>query len=451
MTVGKEHEKMETRSSQTRVVVVGGGMAGLTAACYLARAGIDVTVIEKASYLGGRAATQDFDGFRFNRGGHALYTGGAASRILDELGVLYDYGIPKRTFVMQGGKLSPFPADPLGFLRADLLNAVDKLALVRLFVALGAAKPQALANTSVQGWLDQNVRRPQLRRLMTGLARTFVYSTTLDLVSAELFVEKLQRALRHPVHYVDGGWRTLVDGLRAAAERAGARIVSNVQVESVEISNGHARSVRLRDGSVVRASAVVVATSPRDAAKLVDGGEHPAMGQIVEGLIPARIACLDVALNRLPVPGRPIVQDLDGPRFMSAQSVYSRVAPEGAALIISFKQLDPRHPGDPREDERDLEDLLDAAQPGWRDVLVKRQFMPRIEAAGALPTVKVGGFAGRPGPEVPDIANLYLAGDWVGPEGFLVDASIASAHRAAQMVSQYVTSSQGKAVAGSVR
>src|ERR671912_585422 len=457
MTVGKEHHKVETRFSQTEVVVVGGGMAGLTAACYLARERIDVTVIEKASYLGGRAATQDFDGFRFNRGGHALYTGGAASRILDELGVSYDYGIPKRTFVMQGGKLSPFPADPLGFLRADLLNAGDKLALVGLLVALvgllvalGAARPQALANTSVQGWLDQNVRRPQLRRLMTGLARTFVYSTALDLVSAELFVEKLQRALRHPVHYVDGGWGTLVDGLRVAAEGSGARIVSNVRVESVEIGDGHVRGVRLHDGSVVRASAVVVATSPRDAAKLVDGGEHPAMRQIVEGLIPARIACLDVALNRLPVPGRPIVQDLDGPRFMSAQSVYSRVAPEGAALIISFKQLDPRHPGDPREDERDLEDLLDAAQPGWRDALVKRQYLPRIEAVGTLPTAREGGFAGRPGPRVPGLDNLYLAADWVGPEGFLVDASMASARRAAELGLEDGWLSRVKGAAGSV-
>jgi phytoene dehydrogenase-like protein len=425
---------VEARYSQTDVVVVGGGMAGLTAACYLARAQMEVTVIEKASYLGGRAATQEFDGFRFNRGGHALYSGGAASRILEELGVSYDYGIPKRTFVMQGGKLSPFTADPLGFLRTNVLNVGDKLALLRLFVTLGAAKPRALANTSVQGWLDHNIRRPQLRRLMTALARTFVYSTALDLVSAELFVEKLQRALRHPVHYVDGGWRTLVDGLRAVAERAGARIVSNVQVESVEISNGHARSVRLHDGSVVRASAVVVATSPRDAAKLVDGGENPAMGQIVEGLIPARIACLDVALNRLPVPGRPIVQDLDGPRFMSAQSVYSRVAPEGAALIISFKQLDPRYPGDPREDERDLEELLDAAQPGWRGALVKRQYLPRIEAVGALPTAREGGFAGRPGSRVMGLHNIYMAADWVGPEGFLVDASMASARRAAELV-----------------
>src|SRR5919107_4932587 len=40
----------------------------------------------------------------------------------------------------------------------------------------------------------------------------------------------------------------------------------------------------------------------------------------------------------------------------------------------------------------------------------------------------------RPGPRVPGLDNLYLAGDWVGSEGFLVDASMASAHRAAELV-----------------
>jgi phytoene dehydrogenase-like protein len=424
----------QTRSSQADVVVIGGGMAGLTAACYIARAGAGVTLFENAPYLGGRAATRRFDGFLFNRGGHALYTGGAASRVFEELGITYAHGIPKDTCVLQRGKLSPFPADPLGLLRTDVLDARDKVALVRLFVALGAAKPRALAKMSIQELFDLKIRRPQLRRLMMALARTFVYSTALDLVSAELFVEKFQRSLRHPVHYVDGGWRTLVDELRAAAERAGARIVSDAHIEGVELRGDHARGVRLRDGSIVQTSAVVVATGPRDAAKLVDGGEHPAMRRIVDGLTPARIACLDVALERLPVPDFPVVQDLDGPRFMSAQSVYSRVAPEGSALIIAFKQLDPRYPGDPREDERDLEDLLEAAQPGWRGVLVRRQYLPRIEAVGTLPTARDGGFASRPGPRVPGLDNLYLAGDWVGAEGFLVDASMASAQRAAQLM-----------------
>jgi phytoene dehydrogenase-like protein len=175
------------------------------------------------------------------------------------------------------------------------------------------------------------------------------------------------------------------------------------------------------------------------------------MRRIVDGLTPARIACLDVALERLPIPDRPVVQDLDGPRFMSAQSVYSRVAPEGAALIIAFKQLDPRYPGDPREDERDLEDLLDAAQPGWRGALIRRQYLPRIEAVGALPTAREGGFAGRPGPRVSGLDNLYLAGDWIGPEGFLVDASVASARRAAQLILEDGRPSREKVAAGSVR
>ncbi|MBC8077946.1 MAG: hypothetical protein H7Y32_17850, partial [Chloroflexales bacterium] len=83
---------------------------------------------------------------------------------------------------------------------------------------------------------------------------------------------------------------------------------------------------------------------------------------------------------------------------------------------------------------RDLEALLDAVQPGWRAVLVKRVFLPHITACGALPTASSGGFAGRPHPQVAGLANLYLAGDWIGPEGFLADASFASARQAARLV-----------------
>ena len=58
---------------------------------------------------------------------------------------------------------------------------------------------------SVRDWLNLKVHRPQVSRVMTGFACTFSYTTALDLVSVEMFVEKLQRSIRHPVHYVDGG------------------------------------------------------------------------------------------------------------------------------------------------------------------------------------------------------------------------------------------------------
>ena len=91
------------------------------------------------------------------------------------------------------------------------------------------------------------------------------------------------------------------------------------------------------------------------------------------------------------------------------------------------------------------------AQPGWRDVLIRRQYLPRIESVSALPTAKDGGFAGRPDPRVPGIPDLYLAGDWVGPEGFLVDASMASAQRAAQLVLEDGLHSRRKVAASSAR
>jgi phytoene dehydrogenase-like protein len=418
---------MNAQHEQTDVVIIGGGLAGLSAACYLARGGVAVTLFEKAAGLGGRAATDAAAGYYINRGIHALYTGGAASAVLHELARSYTYGRPQASFALYQGELHPLPADPITLLRSDLLDAGDKLAFLRLFIGLPRLKAPALARVSVADWLAQTIRRPQVRRIMAALARTFVYSAALDLVSAEVFVDKLQRSLKHPVHYIDGGWQTLVEGLRHAAEQAGTRIVRGTRVAAVEQDAGRACGVRLRDGRVVAAAAVIIATNPADAAHLLDDGGDSVLRETIARLVPAQLACLDVALHRLPAVRYPVVQDLERPCFLSTQSLYSRVAPPDGALVYAFKQLDPRQVSDPSADERDLEALLDAALPGWRGREVKRAYLPRIAAVGALPTARDGGFAGRPGPQVPGLAHLYLAGDWIGAEGFLADASFASA------------------------
>lgn len=54
------------------VVVIGGGLAGLTASVYLARGGKSVLLFEKSPSLGGRAITTRKDGALFNLGAHAL-------------------------------------------------------------------------------------------------------------------------------------------------------------------------------------------------------------------------------------------------------------------------------------------------------------------------------------------------------------------------------------------
>src|SRR5580700_3863342 len=79
---------------RTRVVVVGGGVAGLVAATDLARAGLAPVLLEGASQLGGRAQTRVIDGYCFNQGPHALYVSGALSAVLGEFGVKVSGGRP---------------------------------------------------------------------------------------------------------------------------------------------------------------------------------------------------------------------------------------------------------------------------------------------------------------------------------------------------------------------
>ena len=52
----------------SRVVVIGGGIAGLSSAALLARDGHRVTLVEKREELGGRAGSWEHEGFRFDTG-----------------------------------------------------------------------------------------------------------------------------------------------------------------------------------------------------------------------------------------------------------------------------------------------------------------------------------------------------------------------------------------------
>ena len=70
-----------------RTIVIGGGLAGLTAAATLARAGRAVTVVEGAEHLGGRARSRHRDGFDLNLGPHALYRAAGGLDVLERLGV----------------------------------------------------------------------------------------------------------------------------------------------------------------------------------------------------------------------------------------------------------------------------------------------------------------------------------------------------------------------------
>ena len=66
------------------VVVVGGGVGGLTAAALLAARGLKVCLLERQSFLGGCVATIEFAGHKFEPT-HGLYSGWAAGEVYERL------------------------------------------------------------------------------------------------------------------------------------------------------------------------------------------------------------------------------------------------------------------------------------------------------------------------------------------------------------------------------
>jgi len=181
-------------------------------------------------------------------------------------------------------------------------------------------------------------------------------------------------------------------------------------------------------GDVVHTRVLVLATGPATAAAVVEG--EP-LASWAARAVPARTACLDVALSRLPNARATFALGVDAPTYLSVHSRTARLAPDGAPLVSTMKYLPPGEAPDAARDRAELESLLDLLQPGWRDVVVERRFLPSMVASNAIVLADGGGFAGRPTPRVPSVEGLYVVGDWVGGEGMLLDASLASAERAA--------------------
>jgi phytoene dehydrogenase-like protein len=150
--------------------------------------------------------------------------------------------------------------------------------------------------------------------------------------------------------------------------------------------------------------------------------------------VPIKAACLDVALNRLERPRHRFALGLDRPFYYSVHSAAAKLAPEGISVVHVMKYLRDGAACRAEQLERELEGCLDRIQPGWKSHTVVRRYLPSMTVSHSLPLASENGLAGRPAVTAAGHANIFLAGDWVGPQGLLADAAAASARTAARHV-----------------
>jgi phytoene dehydrogenase-like protein len=423
-------------SSAADVIVIGGGLAGLTTTTFLARAGKAVTLFEQSTKeIGGRARTSVFDGFYFNQGAHALYLSDTGAAVLRELGIAYTGGKPQTTKydIIHGKKYRLLIGSGSSVVGAKSLETSTENMINQFFDSFNENDFTRLENISVQEWIEGNVQNADAVEIIKSFVRLNTYGNDPTIQSAGSVLHQFQIYNLGGVMYLDGGWQTLVDGLVAAATNAKARIVMGKKATKVQRSNSAGWLVSLSDHTQISAKILVIATGPKDAHALFHDSERPeVLSKAVKEAKPVRMACLDVALRSLPQKDVLFALGIDSPLYFSVHSASAKLAPENGALIHVAKYLGTSMESKPKEDGQELEELLDLLQPGWREVIVKKRPLPSMVVSNALVTAANGGLSGRSHPKIED--SLYIVGDWVGSEGLLSNACYASAKEAAQLI-----------------
>lgn len=433
-------KKVQGNAAPRKAIVVGSGMAGLTAAALMARAGLSVTILEKAPQVGGRAMSTHEQDFWLNLGPRAVYPKGHAHKALLSLDVPVSGHFAKVNGfkTLHNGRLHAMPTGGWSFLTTSLLPFSAKLEGLMLLPRLPGLDAEALQGLSVAQWLDKQVKHPALREYLEAILCLNTYVSAPKQMDAATNLRQLQHSLKEGVMYVDGGWQSLVDGLMSRCKALGVRVQTGARAEGLRARANGGYEVTLAHGAPLEADAVVLAVDPSLVAELVTS-----LGSSVKIPRPSgpatHAACLDVALSSLPNPGTPFVLGVDAPLYLSVHSLTAKLHPGEGAVIHVMKYLAPEAPHDPRRDRAELEALLDLAQPGWREKVVHQRFLPHMTVMHGMPTAETNGLAGRPSVAVSGQPGLFVAGDWVGSQGLLLDASVASASTAAQKVVSWLT------------
>ena len=274
--------------SQKKVVVIGSGFAGLSAATHLAENSCLVTLVEKNESLGGRARKFVHQGFVFDMGPSWYWMPDVFDRYFAHFG-------KKTSDYYNLIRLDPSYAVVYG--ENDILNIPANLEEFKaMFEGLEPGAGKRLEDFLAQAKYKYEVG---IHDLVTKPSRSIFEFTSpgllLDMMRMDIFQsmskhvrkyfshEKIIRLMEFPVlflgetadnipalyslmNYADialgtwypmGGMHEIIKGMVSLAEEKGVKFRLDAEVEEIEIENGIAKRVRLKSGEKIEADVVV--------------------------------------------------------------------------------------------------------------------------------------------------------------------------------------------------
>lgn len=263
------------------MIVIGGGLAGLSAATALADAGIRVRLFEKRPYLGGRATSYALpDGTHIDNCQHVTLgcctnladfyrrTGGASKiRHYDKL-----FFADKKGHVnsIHASVLPPPFHTSLSFLGFSALAFRDKRAIAKalLGIARCSGNPEMTEGMTMLEWLERNGQTEEAIRRFWRVVLVSALDEELHLTDARYGIDVFWKAfLRNRKGYVLGipsvPLGELYAECRRGIESRGGEIHSRSAVREIRFVEEKFQAVALDDGSEVRAD-VCIAAVPHD-------------------------------------------------------------------------------------------------------------------------------------------------------------------------------------------
>jgi squalene-associated FAD-dependent desaturase len=411
-------------------VVVGGGLAGITAALALADAGVRVTLLEGRPRLGGLAFSFRRGDLTVDNGQHVYLRCCTAYRwFLDRIGATALAPLQDRLDVPVVDVTRP-EGRRLGRLRRDALpvplhlgrslatyphlSLAERAAVGRAALALKGldlADP-ALDTQDFGSWLTAHGQSARAVEALWDLVGVATLNAVAGDCSLGLAAMVFKTGLLSEPGAADIGWARVPLGelhdrlARKALDSAGVRTEVRTRVTSLSQEENGTWSVQV-PGERLRADAVVLAVPQRETYDLLPAGALDAPERLL-GIGTAPILNLHVVYDRK-VLDAPFVAALGTP----VQWVFDRTAASGlgAGQYLALSQSAARDEIDEPVAvlrERYLPELR-RLLPGTRDAEVKDFFVTRERTATFAPAPGVGRL--RPGART-EAPGLYLAGAW---------------------------------------
>ncbi len=435
-----------------RVVVVGGGLAGIAAALDCAAAGASVTLVEVRRRLGGAAYSFERDGLRMDNGQHVFLRCCEAYRaLLQRLGSSQLVAVQERLEipVLSPGRPParlrrnslPAPLHLAGALtRYPRLSAAERLAAARAALALGRLDPRdpALERQTFGEWLAAHGQDQSAVAALWDLIALPTMNVPATDASLALAAFVFKTGLLSGAAAGDIGFHVatlqeiLGDPARRALERAGVQLRLGWRAELLERTpDGYELSGRATgESETIPADAAIVALPHDRAGGLLEPLLGPNAGR-PEALESSPIVNLHIVYDR-----RVLDESFAAGVGTPVQYLFDRGAAAGAPpgcqyLAVSLS-------GAKDEMECTVTELRERYLPAMRDLLprarearVERFQVTREHAATFRASPGVGAL--RP-PQRTSVPGLALAGAWTDT-GWpaTLEGAVLSGHAAARV------------------